>query len=251
MRIIDVPFLDFKRMIGKVWSSVRWKNLNKGQYKSLSEWIYAGFKIDERDSADLRRFDLSVIKKYEKFEMTLTEMYKGDFINVINYDEGSVYIVAHKGVTKKYKEYKKRLRIKIKPFINDRETINIMRVKVLLDTFPSLHPELKRLYDKGLNDRYILKKIGTKFPEIKFSENKISMWRKLYDLPANKTFYFYYTCRIDEKVESEILKFYKKGLNDLEIGISMGINPGKIAVWRNKNNLGPNRKRVPISTIDQ
>lgn len=246
MRLIDVPFLNFKRMIGKVWISLRFKKLNKGKYKSPSEWIYAEFKIDERDSADLRRFDLSVIKKHEKFESTLTEMYKGDFVSVINYDEGSVYIVAHKGVTKKYREYKKRLRIKIKPFINDRETIKIMRVKVLLDTFPSLHPELKRLYDKGLNDRYILKKIKTRFPEIKFSENKISIWRKLYDLPANKT--SYYTCRIDEMVESEILKFYKKGLNDLEIGIAMGINPRKIAIWRNKNNLMPNLKRVPIST---
>lgn len=246
MRLIEVPFLDFKKMIGNVWSGVRWKNLNKGKYRSPSEWIYAEFKIDERDSADLRRFDLSVIKKYEKFESTLTEMYKGDFVSVINYDEGSVYIVGYKGVTKKYKEYKERLRIKIKPFINDRAAINIKRVKVLLDAFPSLHPELKRLYDKGINDRYILKKIRTKFPEIKFSENKIIMWRKLYDLPANKT--YYYTCRIDEKVESEILKFYKKGLNDLEIGIAMGINPRKIAIWRNKNNLGHNFKRVPIST---
>ena len=52
MRIIEVPFLDFKRMIGKVWSGVRWKKLNKGKYKSPSEWIYAEFKIDERDSAD-------------------------------------------------------------------------------------------------------------------------------------------------------------------------------------------------------
>jgi len=248
MRLIDVPFLDFKRMIGNVWCSVRWKNLNKGIYKSPSEWIYAELKIDERDSADLRSFDLSVIKNYEKFERTLTEMYKGDFVSVINYDEGSVYIVAHKGVTKKYKEYKERLRIKIKPFINDRAAINIMRVKVLLDAFPFLHPELKRLYDKGLNDRYILKKIRTKFPDIKFSENKILMWRKLYDLPANKT--YYYTCRIDEKVESEILKFYKEGLNDLEIGITMGINPRKIAIWRKKNNLEHNVKRVPIS-IDQ
>lgn len=245
MRINDIPLLDFKRMIGNVWCSVRWKNLNKGIYKSPSEWIYAELKIDERDSADLRSFDLSVIKKYEKFESTLTEMYMGDFVSVINYDEGSVYIVAHKGVTKKYKEYKERLRIKIKPFINDRAAINIMRAKVLLDTFPFLHPELKRLYDKGLNDRYISKKIRTKFPDTKFTVNKVSTWRQMYDLPANKT--FYYICKIDEKVESEILKFYKEGLNDLEIGITMGINPRKIAIWRKKNNLGHNIKRVPIS----
>lgn len=258
MRLVEVPFLTFKRITGKVWSSVRWKRLNREEYQSPSEWIYAKFEIDERDSADLINFNFSTIKKYEEFEKALSEMFNGDFISVINYDEGLVYIVAHKGVDRKYNDYRKIYRkgirkkrkarlSKLPGKLYDEMEMGMKSVKAFLDTFPFLHPELKRLYDKGLNDRYISKKIREKFLDIKFDVDKVLYWRRLYNLPANKT--FHYTCRIDERAESNMLKFYKKGLNDLEIGIVMGINPGKIAIWRHRNNLGANRKRIPVSKI--
>ncbi len=258
MRLVEVPFLTFKRITGNVWSSVRWKRLNKGEYQFQSEWICAKFEIDERDSAGLRDFNFSTIKKYEEFEKDLSEMFKGDFISVINYDEGLVYIVAHKGIDIKYNDYRKiyrnRIRKKIKVKLSKlpgklsaEMDMGIKSVKALFNTFPFLHPELKRLYDKGLNDRYISKKIREKFLDIKFDVGKVLYWRRLYNLPANKT--FHYTCRIDEKTESDMLGYYKEGLNDLEIGIAMGINPGKIAIWRHRNNLGANRKRIPVSNI--
>lgn len=258
MRLVEIPFLTFNKIAGKVWSSVRWKRLNRGEYKSQSEWVCAKFEIDERDSAYLRDFNFSTIKKYEEFEKALSEMFKGDFISVINYDEGLVYIVAHKGVDIKYNDYRKIYRkgirkkrkarlSKLPGKLYDEVDMGMKSVKAFLDTFPFLHPELKRLYDKGLNDRYISKKIREKFLDIKFDVDKVLYWRRLYNLPANKT--FHYTCRIDEKTESDMLGYYKKGLNDLEIGIAMGINPGKIAVWRHRNNLEANRKRIPVSKI--
>lgn len=117
----------------------------------------------------------------------------------------------------------------------------IRLVEETMKPFPFLHEELLRLYNLGLNDRYMSIKIRRKYPGIHFTQNKILGWRRLNRLPANNTTGS--ICKIDETVEKSFLDLYNKGLNDLEIGIMIGINPDKITAWRIRNNLKANRKR--------
>ena len=251
MKIYDIPFLKYKKIIGSVWSTIRWKRFNKGEYKSMSQWLYSKFEISEEESKGLREFDPSIIEKYQDFAKELKEIYNGDFVDIINYDEGCVYIAIHKDIERKYKILRPKTKI---PKTNIPKTESTIirydpmkkRIQILLKLFPFLNEELMRLYNLCLNDRFLSKKIRTKFPETAFNVTNVLYWRKMNNLPANKTVGC--ICKIDNKVEDEILSFYNQKLSDLEIGIAMGLNPGKIADWRVRNNLRANKKRIPILT---
>lgn len=241
MKIYDIPFLKYTKIIGSVWCTIRWKRLNKGEYKSMSQWLCSKFEISEEESKSLREFDPSVIEKYQDFNKELKEIYNGDFVDVINYDEGCIHIAIHKDIERKYKILRhKTERPKTKHTIVRQDPMK--RVQIVLELFPFLNEELMRFYNLGLNDRFLSKKIRTKFPEITFDVTNALYWRKMNNLSANKT--VGYVCKIDNKVEDEILSFYNQKLSDLEIGIAMGLNPGKIADWRFRNNLKANRKRI-------
>lgn len=245
MNLVDIPFLKYKRIENKIWSTIQWKGLDKGIYASPDEWKYAKYEISEKDSADLKEFEFSSIEKYETFGKELKKLFNNKFISIVNYDEGYVYIIVHnddiaykedkKETKKKYKEMKTSEKIEY-------ENRNIKLIKNILESYPFVHEDILRLYNSGLNDRYISITIRKKYPEINLTENKILGWRKINKLPANKTFGNIFN--IDEIMEKNFLEHYNKGLNDLTIGIILGINPGKIAAWRARNNLRANRKNI-------
>ena len=106
MKIYNIPFLEYKKIIGSVWSTIQWKRINRGDYKSMSQWLYSKFEISEEESKGLREFDPSIIEKYQDFSKELKEIYNGDFVDIINYDEGYVYIAIHKDIEGKYKIFK-------------------------------------------------------------------------------------------------------------------------------------------------
>lgn len=252
MNLSYVPFLKYKKIIPKIWSTIQYEGFDKGDYKSQDMWKYAKYEISEKDSADLRAFEYPAIEKYMTFRKEINKMFEGKFIGIVNYDDGNIYIVAHSDdlVKNEKKERVEKLRkrgIDKKLDYENGESNkycenNIINLtKNLLTSFPFLHEELMRLYNIGLNDRYLSMKIRRKFPEINFGTNKILRWRKINNLPANKT--IGNICKIDGRVENGFLDLYNLGLNDLEIGITLGIHPGKITAWRFRNNLKANRKR--------
>lgn len=243
---MDIPFLKYKKIIYKIWSTIQWEGLDKGIYSSQDMWKYTKYEISEKDSADLRAFEFSAIKKYESINNEIKKIFEGKFISIVNYDEGFVYIITHNDnivtCNEEKKESDKKHKKRKEPNKIDYKKRAIKSTENILESFPFLHEELMRLYNLGLNDRYLSIKIRKKFLDINFGENRISGWRKINKLPAHKT--IGNVCKIDERVEKKFLDFYNQGLNDLEIGIVLGINPGKIAAWRIRNNLKANRKRI-------
>lgn len=259
MDLIDIPFLNYKKIVYKIWSTIQWEGLDKGIYASQDMWKYAKYKISEEDSADLRAFEYSAIEKYMAFRKEIKKMFEGKFISIVNYDEGNVYIIAHSDIIEYYeekkennkenkKDTKKKDKKKKDPKKIDYEKNAINLTMNLLESYPFLHEELMRLYNLGLNDRYMSIKIRKMFPEINFGDNKILRWRKINKLSPNKT--VGNVCKIDERVEKKFLELYNQGLNDLEIGITLGVHPGKIAAWRIRNNLKAHRKRLRKTVID-
>ena len=259
MDLIDIPFLKYNKILNKIWSTIQWEGLDKGIFASKDMWKYAKYEISEKDSADLRAFEYSAIEKYMDFRKEIKKMFDGKFVSIVNYDEGNVYIVTYtdniviyddekKEPDKKDKKNERHKREKHKKFDYERSVTNL--TKSLLELHPFLHDELMRLYNIGLNDRYLSIKIRRKFPEINFGVNKILRWRKINKLPANKTMGI--VCKIDERVENMFLDLYNQGYNDLEVGIILGVNPGKITDWRSRNNLRANirRSRKEVSYED-
>jgi hypothetical protein len=246
MNLVDIPFLKYKKIIYKIWSTIQWEGLDKGIYTSQYMWKYAKYEINEKDSEDLRAFEYSTIEKYKYLRKEINKMFEGKFISIVNYDEGNVYIIVHIDSIiahdDEQKEPDKRHENRGRPKKLDYESNIINLTKNLLNSFDFLHEELICLYNIGLNDRYMSMKIRRKFPEINFGVNKILMWRKINNLPANKT--FGNVCKIDERAEKRFLDLYNQGFNDLEVGIILGVNPNKISDWRTRNNLKANIKRL-------
>ncbi len=255
MNLVDIPFLKYNKIIKKIWSTIQWEGLDKGIYASKDMWRYTKYEISEKDSADLRAFEYSAIEKYMAFRKEIKKMFEGKFISIVNYDEGNVYIITHNDDIVTHDDENEDTDKKNNKRGRPRNSITNGRLnkisfenyvtnltKNLLESFPFLDEELMRLYNMGLNDRYLSMKIRRKFPEINFGVDKILMWRKINKLPANKTIGI--VCKIDERVEKLFLDLYNQGFNDLEVGIILGVNPNKISDWRTRNNLKANIKRI-------
>lgn len=88
--------------------------------------------------------------------------------------------------------------------------------------------ERETLYRRGLSDEEIAEKIGT-------SWRAVAKWRYRRHLPVNSK------ASIQRMKRSELRKkmqrLYDKGLNDDEIGKTLGISPKQVASWRGHNHL--------------
>lgn len=94
-----------------------------------------------------------------------------------------------------------------------------------------MEKQIKELYDKGLNDTEIAKKINK-------SNGFVARWRYKNNLPSN-----YKKNKLKKSDHQKRLKLYNKGMSDREIGRKLNKSHSTIYRWRKKYNLVANEKK--------
>lgn len=91
--------------------------------------------------------------------------------------------------------------------------------------------EVRQLYDQGLGDGDIAKKLGV-------SRTSIVNWRQNNSLPRNKE-----EERKCVRITDNRMELYEMGLNDKEIAEAVGVGKDSVYKWRKRNGLPPNATR--------
>lgn len=92
-----------------------------------------------------------------------------------------------------------------------------------------IYEKLSDLYNKGLSDTEISEKL--RIPEI-----SIIQWRERRNLPKNL-------------ITFDLMALYSLGLTDKEMAKFVGSYPQRVQLWRRKNGLHPNKKRIRKFTM--
>ena len=104
-------------------------------------------------------------------------------------------------------------------------------------TSPEQHAERLRLYNLGLSDVDIGKRVGC-------SKDRIFYWRKLHGLPAHfdprKE-----RQRFGRRRDKERLPFYRLGWTDAAIARAVGADRNTVRRWRESRGLPAHRKPMP------
>lgn len=91
--------------------------------------------------------------------------------------------------------------------------------------------EVRRLYNQGLGDGDIAKKLG-------ISRTSIVNWRQNNSLPRNGE--EEWKCG---RITDNRMELYEMGLNDKEIAEEVGVGKDSVYKWRKRNGLPPNATR--------
>lgn len=99
---------------------------------------------------------------------------------------------------------------------------------------PEEEKERLKLYNQGLNDGQIARKLYV-------SRDAIKSWRRSRKLPANAE--QGEKPGISDKEHQRRLDYYNQGLTDREIGEEVGLSKSGVAYWRGSYDLPANRER--------
>jgi hypothetical protein len=90
-----VPHLDFGPVSSQTWASIRAEGLDQEHGEpNRSQWTAAELPISRVDADGLRRFDAATVEKFNGFDIALKRAYGGSVIDLVDYDRGTVSLVA-------------------------------------------------------------------------------------------------------------------------------------------------------------
>jgi hypothetical protein len=92
-----VPQLEFRSVDALTWSAIRNEGLDQEQGAPQREqWTMAVLPISQADADGLRHVDAATIEKFNGFDIALKRAYGNRVIDLVDYDNGTVRLVATK-----------------------------------------------------------------------------------------------------------------------------------------------------------
>lgn len=87
----------FRPVTRSIFDTIESEGLTE-EYNSdnMSDWTFCELSLNEEDKNGLINFEPNIVQKFNEFDISLKKYFSMEYIDLIDYDHGKVYIVKSK-----------------------------------------------------------------------------------------------------------------------------------------------------------